>query len=86
MPQLAIGYVLPLFLISILYVYFSRFLSDQMTNYPRICQTDLRQLFKVGRTIPVGDQSEISFSIHQGTFSWEPVFVGFSDRTEFSSR
>ena len=39
------------------------------TNYYTIYRTDLRQIFRVGRTVAVDDQCEkkINFSIPQGT-------------------
>jgi len=46
-------------------------------------RTDLRQIFRVGRTIAVDDQSEISFSIPHGTLPWQPIFVSFIRRTKF---
>ena len=47
-------YVLLLFLI---------FNDSCQTNYLKIYPTDLRQSFRVGRTMAVDDQTEISFSI-----------------------
>ena len=40
--------------------------------------SDLRQIFEVGRTMAVDNQSEISFSIPQVTLPWQPNFVGIS--------
>ena len=51
------------------------------TNYLKIYQTDLRQIFRAGRTMAVDDRSEISFLIPQGTLLWQPVSVGFIHRT-----
>jgi len=48
---------------------------------PIIYRTDLRQIFRVGRTMAVDDQSEVSFSIPQGTLPQQPIFVGFIRRT-----
>jgi len=45
------------------------------TNYFKIYRTDLRQIFRVGRTTAVDDQSEISFSILQRTLPQQPVLV-----------
>jgi len=45
------------------------------TNYLKIYWTDLRQMLRDGRTMAVGDQSELSFSILQGTLPWQPIFV-----------
>ena len=42
----------------------------------------LCRIFKVDRTTAVDNQSEISFSIPQGTLPWQPIFVGLS--TELS--
>jgi len=39
--------------------------------------------FHVGRTVAVDDQSEVSFSIPQGTLPRQPNFVGFIHTTEF---
>ena len=47
-------YILLLFLI---------FNDSCQTNYLKIYPTDLRQSFRVGRTMAVDDQTEISFSI-----------------------
>jgi len=33
------------------------------TNYLKLYRTDLRQIFSVGRSLAVDDQSEVSFSI-----------------------
>jgi len=43
----------------------------------KVYQTDLCQIFRVGRTMGVDDQSEISFSSLQGTLPWQSNFVGF---------
>ena len=51
------------------------------TNYPKIYQTDLRQIFRVGKTTAVDDQSEVSFSILRGTLSWQPIY-GFVHKTD----
>ena len=59
-----------LFLIH-LFIIFWRFDSCQ-TNYLKIYRTDFRQIFRVGRTRPVHDQSEISISIPQGMLPWRP--------------
>jgi len=45
--------------------------------YTQNLQTDLCQIFMVGRTMAVDDQSEISFSSLQGTLPWQSNFVGF---------
>jgi len=54
------------------------FLSDQY--YLKICRADLRQIFRVDRTMGVDDQPEICSSIHQRTLPWQPIFVGFGRR------
>jgi len=41
------------------------------TNYLKIYLTDLRQIFRVGRTVDA--QSETSLSIAHGTFPWQPI-------------
>jgi len=51
-------------------------IESRQTNCLKIYQTDLCQNFRFGRTMVVDDQSEISFSIHQGTLTWQqPIFV-----------
>jgi len=47
--------------------------------------TDLDQIFAVGRTMADDAQSEISFSIHQGTLSCQPNFVGSSARVSLDA-
>ena len=45
--------------------------------------TDRRQNFQDWQNCGCGwDQSEISFSIPQGTLPWQPIFVGFIHRTD----
>jgi len=47
------------------------------------CQTNyvnVYQIFGVGITMAVDDQSEVSFSVPQGTLPWQPTFVGFDRR------
>jgi len=41
----------------------------------RICQTDLHQIFRVGRhvSVTVDVQSSIRFAITQGTLSWQTI-------------
>jgi len=63
--QLGGPYVLLLFLI------FNDFCQ---TNYPKIYRADLRQMFIVGRTMAVDDQSEISFFIPPGMLPRQPVY------------
>ena len=48
----------------LLFVIFSDFCQ---TNYLKIYQTDLRQIFRFGRTVAVDDQPETSFYIPQET-------------------
>jgi len=65
------------------FTYFCRFLSDKLSENP---PTDLRQIFRVGRTVAVDDKSEISCSIPQGhkrTLPRQPIFVDFIRTTEF---
>jgi len=52
-------------------------------NYLEIYRTELYQIFRVGRTVAVDDQSEISFSIPRGMLPWQPIFASFIRRTEF---
>jgi len=49
------------------------------TKYLKIYLTDLRQIFGVGRTTAIDNQSEINSSISQGAL---PIFVGFIQRTD----
>ena len=51
-------------------------------SYLLMYRTDLCQIFRIGRTADVDDQSEISFAIPQGTSPWQPVFVGFIHGTD----
>jgi len=45
---------------------------------PSLCATlKVYQIFRVGRTMGVDDQSEISFSSLQRTLPWQSNFVGF---------
>jgi len=46
-----------------------------------VYRNDHRQIFRTGRTVAVCDQSEISFSILQGTLLWRPSFDGFVHKT-----
>jgi len=43
-------------------------------DYLKIYRTDLRQIFRVGKTTAVDDQSEISFSIPLGTLQNKSMF------------
>jgi len=52
--------------------YFNNFCLT--SNYLHIYQTDLRQVCRVGRTLLVDDQPEISFPILQGTLPRQPFF------------
>jgi len=46
------------------YLFFIFIFNDfYQTNYLNIYRTDLWQIFRFGRTVAVGDQSEISVSI-----------------------
>jgi len=67
--------------VLLLFRLFTRFLSDQLSP---IYLTGLRQIFRVVRTMVVGDQSEISFSIPQGTLPWQPILRALS--TQFCCR
>jgi len=44
------------------------------SNDLNIYWTDLRQIFRNGKTVAVDDQSEIGSSITQGTLPWQPIF------------
>jgi len=67
-PAAACGlYVLLLFLI---HLFFDDF---RQTSYVKIYWINCRQIFRVGRTVGVDDQAEISFLIPQGTLPWRPV-------------
>jgi len=48
---------------SRLLIFFIYFDDSCQNSYLKMYQTDLRQIFKIGRTMAVDDQSEISFSI-----------------------
>jgi len=54
---------------------FLTILTILVTNYFKIYSTDLHQLFTVGRTMVVDDQSEKSRSISQWTLPWQPILV-----------
>jgi len=49
----------------------------------QIYRAELRQIFRPGRNMTVDYQSEISFSILQGTLSWQPTVVGLIYITDF---
>jgi len=54
------------------------FFNDScQTNYLNIYWTDRRQICMVGRTKPVDDQAEITFTIPPWTLPWQPIFVDF---------
>jgi len=61
-----------------LFIYFNDFCQ---TN--KIYPTDIRQIFRVARTLTVNDQSENSFPMIQGTLPWQSISVGFIYRTDF---
>jgi len=63
-------YVLPL---SILYLFVYDFCQ---TSYLDIHRTDLCKICRIGRTMAVDEQSEICFSIPQGTLLWQPILWG----------
>ena len=50
-------------------VFFIFYDSCQVTNYLKNYHTDLCQIFSVGITMAVDDQSGISFSVPQGTLA-----------------
>ena len=45
-------------------------------NSLKIYHMDLHHIFRIVRTMAVDDQTEISFSIPQGTLLWQPNFFG----------
>ena len=59
------------------------FIDSWQTSDLKIYWTDLCQIFRVARTMAVDGQSEIRFSILEGTLSWQPIFVSFIHRTDF---
>ena len=71
-------YVLRCFLF--VYLFFFIYNDSRQTNYFKIYQTNLRQIFRVDRTMAVDDQPEISFSVPQRTLPWKTIFVGFIHR------
>ena len=72
-------------LLLLIYLFLFNFSDSRQTNYLKIYCTDLRQIFRVGRTMTVDGQTEMSFSIPQGMLPWQPIFVGFIHRTESSA-
>jgi len=72
-------YVLLLFFIYFIFV----MILFRPVTYLKIYQTNLCQIFRVGRTMAVDDQCEISILVLQGTLPWQPIFVGFIHRTDF---
>jgi len=46
-------------------------------SYLEIYRTELCQIFRIGRTVAVGNQSEISFSIPQRKYCYDDQFFGF---------
>jgi len=68
----------------VFYLFIYLFINDSFqANYLNIFRTDLRQIRRVGRTIAVEDQPEISFFICQRTLSYKPIIIGFIYRIEF---
>jgi len=67
------AYVLPLFLFN----------DSCQTSYLKIYRTECHQACRVGRTMPVDDQSEISFSISQKKRCRCSQFCRIIDRTKF---
>jgi len=64
-----------MFCFCFLFFVFLTILTILVTNYFKIYSTDLHQLFTVGRTVVVDDQSEKSRSISQWTLLWQPILV-----------
>ena len=63
------GYI---FCSRFLFIYFLTILVRPI--FSEIYRSDLRQIFSVGRTVGIDNQSEISSSIPQGTLPWQPFF------------
>jgi len=56
--------------VSFLFIFFNHRLEQRdLTTY----QTDLHQIFMVGRHVAVDVQSCICFTISQGTLPWQPI-------------
>ena len=53
------------------------------TNYLKSTGPNFAKIFRPGRNMTVDYQSEISFSILQGTLSWQPTVVGLIYITDF---
>jgi len=51
------------------------FSDSCQTNYLKIHWTDLRQILRVGRTVAVDDQSEISPLTPHVTLPWQPILL-----------
>jgi len=69
-----------MFCFCFLFIYF----NDSCLTDPKLSQKlPDRQILRVGRTMAIDDQYEISFSILQGTLPWQPIFVGFIHRIDF---
>jgi len=64
-----VGYI---FCSRFLFIYFLTILVRPI--FSKIYRSDLRQIFSVGRTVGMDNQSEISSSIPQGTLPWQPFF------------
>jgi len=54
------------------------FNDSRQTNYLKIYLVELRQIFRVDRTMAEGDQSEISLSIPQWTLPLQPNIFCFN--------
>jgi len=67
------------FLTLLLFPVFNDFFH---TSFLKIYRTNVRQIFKFGRTMALDDRSKISFSIPQGTLPWQPIFVGLIHSTD----
>jgi len=61
-------------------IHFLKFIFNDScpTYYLKVYQTNLCQIFRLGRTMAV----EITSLIPQGTLTWQPIFVGFIHRTD----
>jgi len=71
------------FLFICLFVCLFTFSHLCQISYLEIYFTDLHQIFTVGRTMTVEDQSENSFSIPQAMLPRQPIFVGLVHTTVF---
>jgi len=77
--------VQPAQLRAVLLLFLIFFNDSGKTICLKIYRTDLRRSFRIGRTMVVDYQSEISFSVPRETLPWQPIFVGFSARVSLGA-